>query len=160
MTNQNFFLPNSFPIKLRYPSPPRPWVINRIILCRAIPRSTIGLAELCTFMPITKVNQLKQRFTTFLEVSCSVIAFKHVCSVYFLPSGAISFDKRICAVNVWNTKSWNPNLSEIQTLVSSDLRHSYVSENWTLGSDFRHFTKLFEILTVEPKQLLIVWNPY
>ena len=35
--------------------------------------------------------------------------------------------------------------TEIQTFVSSDFRHPYASENQTLDSDFRHFTKVSEI---------------
>ncbi len=50
------FLPNSFPMKLRYPSPPSPCVSSRIILCRAIPRSTIGLGTVCTFIPRKLAN--------------------------------------------------------------------------------------------------------
>ena len=42
---------------------------------------------------------------------------------------------------------WNLNLSEIQTFVSLNFRHPYVSENQTLGLDFRHFTKVSEIQT-------------
>ena len=79
---------------------------------------------------------------------------------------------------------------DIRTFVSSDFRHPYVSENPTLGSDFRHFTKVSEIRTqkfgfqthfekcmktklwvwildnfsnpncLETQQLPSVWNPY
>ena len=45
------------------------------------------------------------------------------------------------------SKLLNSNLYEIWTFVSLDFRHCYVSENRTLGSDFRHFTKMSEIQT-------------
>ena len=32
----------TLPMKLRYPSPPNPCVMRRIILCKAMPRSTIS----------------------------------------------------------------------------------------------------------------------
>ena len=39
-------------------------------------------------------------------------------------------------------------MSEIQTFVTSDFRHSLLSENQDLGSDFKDFMKVSEILTI------------
>lgn len=50
----------TLPIKFKYPSPPRLCVINRIILCKAIPRSIIkdGLlvTDMCVYISLS-INQ-------------------------------------------------------------------------------------------------------
>ena len=50
-------------------------------------------------------------------------------------------------------------MTEIRAFVSSDYRHPYVSENQTLGSDFRPFLKtLYENQTViESLKSTLVW---
>lgn len=65
--------PNSFPMKLRYPSPPIPIVINLIILCRAIPRSTTGVdgpsKAMKSYISCTEKKKIEYKKVTHVKIS-------------------------------------------------------------------------------------------
>jgi len=56
-------LKQDLPIKFKYASPPRPLVINRIILCNAIPRSIIKDGSLETAMCVYISLSINQNAT-------------------------------------------------------------------------------------------------